>query len=79
MNRAYLPPHEPRCRPSQHCDRAQHCCRALVPLPATGGAIEDYTIWWVPLFPDCAAFVPEGQYTTRRAEPRPTLPHIRGL
>lgn len=62
MNHAYLPPAEPRCRPSQHCDRAQHCCRSLVPLPAAGGRVEDYTIWRTPLFNDCAAFVPVGQF-----------------
>lgn len=79
MNHAYLPPDEPRCRPSQYCDQAQHCCRSLVPLPATGGTVEDFTIWWVPLFPACGGFVPVGQYTTRAPDARPVHPHVRGL
>jgi hypothetical protein len=79
MNHAYLPPEEPRCRPSQHCDRAQHCCRSLVPLPAAGGRVEDYTIWRTPLFNDCAAFVPVGQFTTKVPDTRPVRPYIKGL
>ena len=77
--RAWLPPDVARCRPARHCDQAVHCCRALVPLPPTGGKIEDFTQWWVPLFMDCSSFIPVGKYLPGGSMARPVRPHIRGL
>lgn len=45
----WLPAAEPRCVPSQTCDRVWSCARFLAQIPAHGGAVADYSIQSMPV------------------------------
>ena len=56
----YLSHAEPRCEPSQQCDRKSTCARYLAQLPPSSAKIEDFSLspLGLPWFkPECSKWI----------------------